>query len=204
MYKHEASWGREFVDSQTRWDVYLQLTPDCFPPVKPHWPIQHTLNPARSVLKTCQLHFQTMPVTSALHMCVHLTGSGLNYLSGFNWMSSPYSSVWEIFVVYMQACGAQHRQQSLSEICKFSMLTCQCLHSPDAAANQPHHKNIKLNAKNAQNFIAWIETPRHREKHRESISKLNIVHDYHRPVSEALIWGSADQGLVMNASRICV
>lgn len=52
---HVLTWSlfRSWV-SQTRWDVYLQLTPDCFSPVKPHWPIQHTLNPARSVLKTCQ------------------------------------------------------------------------------------------------------------------------------------------------------
>ncbi len=48
MFKHEASWGCEFVDSQTRWDVYLLLQPDCFSPVKPCWPIQHTPNPARS------------------------------------------------------------------------------------------------------------------------------------------------------------
>lgn len=63
IYKHEAFWGCR----QTR-------SSDCFSAVKPQWPIQHTLNPAHRVLKTCQRYFQTMPITSALHMfvCVSL------------------------------------------------------------------------------------------------------------------------------------
>ena len=64
---------------------------------------------------------KTIPITSALHMCVCVcvcwTGSGLNYLEGFNWMSSPYSPVCvtgsKIFVVYMRAWGRQaHKTDS--------------------------------------------------------------------------------------------
>lgn len=96
--------------------------------------------------------------------CVCLTGSGLNYLSGFSWMSSPYSLDQKSLLFAEQA---HSEDSSHSEICKFS---CWCLHSSGAAAYRLNHKIIKLNPKYTQNFIGWTEALKHTQKQREGIS----------------------------------
>lgn len=83
-----------------------------------------------------------------LTMCVSvfLTGSGLNYLSGFSWMSSPYSPPWSwirnlcCLRGSVRQTGAQRRQPPLLEICEFMMFTCLRPRSPTAAANQRHRR----------------------------------------------------------------
>lgn len=114
-----------------------------------------SLNPARSVLKTCQLHFQTMPPTPALHMFVRL---------GLGWIISQALPN-EIFIFFsagldkkslLFTCkcdiqsSAKHRHQSLSDICWFSTFTFPCLRYPDEAANQ---RNWKKNATKTQPLI---------------------------------------------------
>lgn len=116
-----CEWGR------TRWDVDFQHTPGCFSPVKLYWPIQHTFNPAHDVLKMCQTYFQTMPITSALHMCVWLDLGWIIFT--LYRTSSTYSSEWDwirnlsCLHVSVRQMGKQHRQQPLLEMCKFSLPT---------------------------------------------------------------------------------
>lgn len=89
--KHEAFRVCYMKHSQITRDVYIY----CFSPVKPHWPDQHTLNPAHSILKTCQLYFQTMPITSALHMWLDLGWISFQAFFFFLLNHLKYCSAWD-------------------------------------------------------------------------------------------------------------
>lgn len=109
---------------------------------------------------------------------VYLTRSGLNYFYALPnkfhlllWVGLDQKSF--LFTCECEADGQTTQTAAFLRDVQIQLTdgTCHALHSLYAAANQLHHKNIKLNARDVQNFNSSTE-PRHRNtvQHRSSLS----------------------------------